>query len=79
MKLWSILSLSLMIVAGAIIGGYAAIITLASLKPSKKAEPVAEKPASSASTGAIPSVDAPEFAEFIENEDNLNKWIDSAE
>lgn len=30
-------------------------------------------------SGAIPSVEDESFAEFIENEGNLQKWIDSAE
>mmetsp|Transcript_3169 Transcript_3169/g.3675 ORF Transcript_3169/g.3675 Transcript_3169/m.3675 type:complete len:116 (-) Transcript_3169:200-547(-) len=67
-------------VAGLILGGYATLITLVSLKPSKaKAEEpvVAAKPAET--SGAMPSIDDAEFAEFIENESNLQKWIDSAE
>jgi hypothetical protein len=30
-------------------------------------------------SGSIPSVNDDSFAEFIENEENLQKWIDSAE
>mmetsp|Transcript_13048 Transcript_13048/g.24517 ORF Transcript_13048/g.24517 Transcript_13048/m.24517 type:complete len:117 (-) Transcript_13048:186-536(-) len=67
-------------VAGLIIGGYATLFTLVSLKPSKaKEEPVVvSKPAADV-VGAIPSVEDESFADFIENEGNLQKWIDSAE
>jgi hypothetical protein len=70
---------SLKTVAGLILGGYATLITIVSLKPSgSKEEPVvASKPADV--SGAIPSVEDESFAEFIENEGNLQKWIDSAE
>jgi hypothetical protein len=50
------------------------------LKPSKKVEEVVVAVAKPASTStSIPSVDDASFAEFIENEANLQKWIDSAE
>jgi hypothetical protein len=45
-----------------------------------KEEPVvvaAVKPVET--SGSIPSVNDDSFAEFIENEENLQKWIDSAE
>jgi len=50
------------------------------LKPSSKkvAEPVAVVKAA-VTSGSIPSVDDPAFGDFIENEANLLKWIDSAE
>lgn len=69
-----------LIVAGLVLGGYATLITITLLKPSKAVEEpvVAAKPAAD-TTGAMPSIDDAEFAEFIENEANLNKWIDSAE
>lgn len=50
------------------------------MKPSGKVEeaaPVAK--ATDSSSTAIPSVDDDSFGEFIENEANLQKWIDSAE
>ena len=53
------------------------------LKPSKATEAAPEvatvvTKASSGST-AIPSVDDEAFANFIEDESNLQKWIDTAE
>eukprot|EP00552_Chaetoceros_brevis_P001586 CAMPEP_0197736820 /NCGR_PEP_ID=MMETSP1435-20131217/4399_1 /TAXON_ID=426625 /ORGANISM="Chaetoceros brevis, Strain CCMP164" /LENGTH=115 /DNA_ID=CAMNT_0043325081 /DNA_START=8 /DNA_END=355 /DNA_ORIENTATION=- len=68
-------------VSGLVLGGYATLITIALLKPSGAVEEpvvVAAKPAAD-TTGAMPSIDDAEFAEFIEDEANLNKWIDSAE
>ena len=70
------------IVALLILGLYSGVISLAVLKSkmsSSPEEPVAvPKPVSSA-VGTIPSVDDPAFAEFIEDEANLMKWIDTAE
>ena len=43
----------------------------------EEAPVVAAKPA--ATVGTIPSVDDEAFAEFIEDESNLMKWIDTAE
>ncbi len=66
-------------VAGLILGGYTILFTLVSLKPSSaKPEEVIPVKAAASST-AIPSVDDDSFSEFIENEANLQKWIDSAE
>lgn len=53
---------------------------LVKIWPSSKKEEVEAAPvAKAADTGAIPSVDDEAFADFIENEQNLQKWIDSAE
>lgn len=68
-----------MIVAGLIIGGYAVLITAFMLKPSKAAEPLPVAKASTSSITSIPSVDDEAFASFIEDESNLQKWIDTAE
>ena len=69
-----------MIVAGLIIGGYAVLITAFMLKPSKAAEPLpVVAKASTSSITSIPSVDDEAFASFIEDESNLQKWIDTAE
>eukprot|EP00979_Chaetoceros_neogracilis_P007843 scaffold1698_cov279-Chaetoceros_neogracile.AAC.2 len=68
-------------VSGLILAGYAGIFAIVSLIPSgAKEEPVvvaAVKPVET--SGSIPSVNDDSFAEFIENEENLQKWIDSAE
>lgn len=48
--------------------------------PSGSKDEAAPAPVKAAAdTGSIPSVDDDNFADFIENEANLNKWIDSAE
>jgi len=66
-------------VAGLIISGYTVLITLFMLKPSKPAPPLAAPKPASASATSIPSVDDEAFATFIEDESNLQKWIDTAE
>jgi hypothetical protein len=70
----------LIAVAGLILGGYTTLFMLVKIWPSSKKEveaaPVAK---AAADTGTIPSVEDEAFAEFIENEENLQKWIDSAE
>lgn len=64
----------------AIIGGYGVIIAFFVLKPSgAKAVEEAPAPVAKAATTGIPSVEDPAFGDFIENEANLNRWIDSAE
>merc|ERR1719223_428741 len=55
-------------VSGLILGGYTLLFTLVSLKPSGKADPVPVAKPVASSTSAIPSVDDPAFADFIENE-----------
>lgn len=71
---------SLPTVAGVILGGYAALFTLVKIMPSGSKEEAAPAPVKAAAdTGSIPSIDDDNFADFIENEANLNKWIDSAE
>lgn len=68
------------VVSGLILAGYTTLFTLVSLMPSgKKEEPVAVVAVKSASTSAVPSIDDATFGDFIENEANLQKWIDSAE
>jgi hypothetical protein len=52
---------------------------LVKIWPSSKKEVEAAPVAKAADTGTIPSVEDESFAEFIENEENLQKWIDSAE
>lgn len=64
-------------VAGLILGGYTTLFLIVKMLPSSKKE--AEPVAKSADTGSIPSVEDESFAHFIENEENLQKWIDSAE
>lgn len=67
-------------VAGAILSGYAVLITAAALKPSSKAPEAAAAPAAAApaaSAGTIPGVDSDEFASFIESEENIMKLVDS--
>jgi len=44
----------------------------------KKEEPVVVAVKAADSSGSIPSIDDESFAEFIENEANLEKWIGSA-
>lgn len=48
------------------------------MKSAPAEEPVVVAKVSS-SVGTIPSVDDPAFADFIEDESNLLKWIDAAE
>ena len=68
------------VVSGLILAGYTTLFTLVSLMPSgKKEEPVAVVAVKSVSTSAVPSIDDATFGDFIENEANLQKWIDSAE
>jgi hypothetical protein len=61
---------------------YSGVISLAVLRSKMKSAP-AEEPVVvakvSSSVGTIPSVDDPAFADFIEDESNLLKWIDAAE
>lgn len=64
-------------VAGAILSGYAVLITAAALKPSSKAPEAAAAAAPAASAGTIPGVDSDEFASFIESEENIMKLVDS--
>eukprot|EP00559_Dactyliosolen_fragilissimus_P003963 CAMPEP_0184855124 /NCGR_PEP_ID=MMETSP0580-20130426/443_1 /TAXON_ID=1118495 /ORGANISM="Dactyliosolen fragilissimus" /LENGTH=118 /DNA_ID=CAMNT_0027349553 /DNA_START=50 /DNA_END=406 /DNA_ORIENTATION=+ len=68
--------------AGAIIGGYVGLITIFSLKSKMSPAPepvVAAATPVSPSAGDIPSVDSEAFSTYIENEDNLMRWIDEAE
>merc|ERR1719330_2236453 len=65
--------------ARAIIGGYGAIIALAMLKPSGAKKEAPPALVASTSSVGIPSVEDPAFGDFIENEANLQSWIDSAE
>ena len=67
------------IVAGLIITGYTVLITGFMLKPSKATEAAPAAPKASSESTAIPSVDDEAFATFIEDESNLQKWIDTAE
>uniref|UniRef100_A0A7S2EPJ3 Uncharacterized protein n=1 Tax=Trieres chinensis TaxID=1514140 RepID=A0A7S2EPJ3_TRICV len=79
--------------AGAILGGYGALIAGFSLKskfssaPEAAAAPAAPVKVASAGGDAVPSVDSPEFESYIEgggfdkmleSEDALNKWVESA-
>jgi len=80
-------------VAGAILGGYAGLISIASIRssmkgpPPPKAAPTPSAPSTTASSSEIlPSVESPDFekflesdafGKFIESEDNLMKWVDS--
>mmetsp|Transcript_14952 Transcript_14952/g.18234 ORF Transcript_14952/g.18234 Transcript_14952/m.18234 type:complete len:116 (-) Transcript_14952:299-646(-) len=67
-------------VALLIMGGYGVIITGFMLKPSKPAAPAPVAPVAVKTTStSIPSVDDEAFASFIEDESNLQKWIDTAE
>ena len=68
-------------VSGLIIAGYSVLIAGFMLKPSKPAAEVAAPVVAKVSTGstAIPSVDDEAFATFIEDESNLQKWIDTSE
>ena len=73
---------SISIVAGLIIAGYSVLITGFMLKPSKAAPPAPESKSVSINTTSgwsIPSVEDEAFATFIEDESNLQKWIDTAE
>lgn len=65
--------------ARAIIGGYGVIIAFFLLKPSSPKAVEAPAPVAKAATTGIPSVEDPSFGDFIENEANLNRWIDTAE
>mmetsp|Transcript_22023 Transcript_22023/g.26164 ORF Transcript_22023/g.26164 Transcript_22023/m.26164 type:complete len:94 (-) Transcript_22023:405-686(-) len=67
--------------ARAIIGGYGVIIAFFVLKPSgaKAVEEAPAAPVAKPATTGIPSVEDTAFGDFIENEANLNRWIDSAE
>ena len=67
------------IVSGLIIAGYAVLITGFMLKPSKPAPPAPEAKPVSTTTTSIPSVEDEAFATFIEDESNLQKWIDTSE
>ena len=61
---------------------YSGVISLAVLKSKLTSAPAEEPIAAtkvSSSVGTIPSVDDPAFADFIEDESNLLKWIDTAE
>jgi len=67
-------------VARAIIGGYGVVIAFFVLKPSSpKAVEDTPAPVARAATTGIPSVEDPAFGDFIENEANFNRWIDTAE
>uniref|UniRef100_A0A7S2I9N5 Uncharacterized protein n=1 Tax=Helicotheca tamesis TaxID=374047 RepID=A0A7S2I9N5_9STRA len=71
--------------AGAILAGYGVLIMGATIGSKMGGSAPAEEPAPvapvtpAASTGSIPSVDSDEFATFIESEENLLKWIETAE
>ena len=80
------------IVAGAILTGYAGVISVATLrsKMKSKAPEAAAAPAAAASTAPssdiLPSVESPDFekflesdafGKFVESEDSLMKWVDS--
>ena len=66
-------------------GGYGALISFFVLKSkfSKKPEAAALVTAPSSSTSAtsdaIPSVESNDFANFIESEENLMKWVATSE
>jgi len=47
--------------------------------PPEEPAPVAPAAPVVASSGSIPSVDSADFESFIESEENLLKWIESAE
>jgi hypothetical protein len=71
-----------MSVSGLILAGYTVLITAVMLKPSSPApapEVVAVKPVAATGSTSIPSVDDEAFGTFIEDESNLQKWIDTAE
>merc|ERR1712080_767160 len=63
---------------GAIIGGYSTMIAFFALK-SKLNKKIEERNVHSVEStdNDHPSIDSPEFVTFIENEANLNKWIQS--
>ena len=66
-------------------GGYGALISFFVLKSkfSKKPVPAAAVTAApssiSVSSDAIPSVESNDFANFIESEENLLKWVATSE
>lgn len=78
----------------AILGGYVGLIVLVKIKNAltKSPEPEEAKPAvvtttTTTTTAGIPAIDSPEFEKFfesdalaklLENEDDLNKLIESA-
>lgn len=68
--------------SGAIIAGYSAIIGFfvikSKLSSTPEPEPIVAAPVVK-STSVVPSVDSDEFGAYIENEDNLMKWVESAE
>jgi hypothetical protein len=70
-------------VAGAIMGGYGALISFFILKSKFSSKPVAAAvvpaPTLAVSSDAIPSVESNAFANFIESEENLLKWVATAE
>jgi len=71
----------ILIVIAGIIGGWVAVVFTGKMVFGGGGdEPVTVSAVStSAPTGAIPDVDSAEFDKFIENEENLNKLIESWE
>jgi hypothetical protein len=65
-------------VAGAIMGGYGALISFFVLKSKFSKKPVAPAPVETPvpiTSDAIPSIESNDFAAFIESEENLMKWV----
>ena len=65
-------------------GGYGALISFFILKSKFSSKPVAAAvvdpaPTPAVSSDAIPSVESNDFANFIESEENLLKWVATAE
>eukprot|EP00598_Pedospumella_elongata_P007460 CAMPEP_0184967950 /NCGR_PEP_ID=MMETSP1098-20130426/1154_1 /TAXON_ID=89044 /ORGANISM="Spumella elongata, Strain CCAP 955/1" /LENGTH=90 /DNA_ID=CAMNT_0027489481 /DNA_START=99 /DNA_END=371 /DNA_ORIENTATION=- len=59
----------------AIIGFYFSLYVVAKALPSKKKEAVVAAVAAPAANGAIPSIEAPEFGEWIATDGNIEKFL----
>lgn len=74
---------SILIVAAAIIGGYAGLFVLYKIKSAFSSAPVEEEApvvaAAPVATGDIPDIDSDEFGAFLESEENVAKLIESFE